>query len=110
MADPPAARGGVSDRPQPDPGSQLSAAECELARWLARELVERRLGAPALFMLESLRPLNFVISQAMAFLSPIIKIVSDQSKIDQFQELLEKRESIPYICNEIHQLEEVRRG
>jgi hypothetical protein len=98
------------ESPSAPSGSDLTPAECELARWLARELVERRLGAPALFLLEGIRPLNFVLSQVLAFFSPIINIIRDQSKIDQFQELLEKRESIPYICNEIHQLEEARRG
>lgn len=91
-------------------GSTLTPEERELARWLARELVERRLGAPGLFLLEGLRPMNFVLSQAVAFFSPVVKFISDQSKIDQFQEMLEKRESIPYICEEIHQLEEARRG
>lgn len=88
----------------------LTDGERELARWLARELVERRLGGPALFLLESLTPMNFVMSQVMAFFSPVIKILSDQSKIDRFQEMLEKREAIPYICAEIHQLEEARHG
>jgi len=95
--------------PTDDP-SALTDAERELAQWLARELVERRLGGPALFLLDSLTPMNFVMSQLMAFFTPVIKILSDQSKIDRFQEMLEKREAIPYICAEIHQLEEARHG
>ncbi len=95
--------------PQSDP-SRLTDSERELAQWLARELVERRLGGPALFLLDSLTPMNFVMSQLMAFFTPVIKILSDQSKIDRFQEMLEKREAIPYICAEIHQLEEARHG
>lgn len=93
-----------------DASATLTDAERELARWLARELVDRRLGGPALFLLDSLTPMNFVLSQVMAFFSPVINILSDQSKIDRFQEMLEKREAIPYICVEIHQLEEARHG
>ena len=89
---------------------QLSPEEQALASWLAQELVDRRLGAAASLFLEGLRPLNFVASQVVAFFSPVVKIISDQTKIDQFQQMLEKREAIPYILAEIHQLEEARRG
>lgn len=91
-------------------GTTFNDEETALVHSLAAGIVDRRLGAPAAFLLESLQPMNFVISQALAFFLPIVSIVYDRSKIAPLQELLEKREAIPYILKVIHQLEEARRG
>ncbi|MCA9785001.1 MAG: hypothetical protein KC488_00470 [Candidatus Cloacimonetes bacterium] len=65
----------------------------------ARDIVRRRLSAAAIFMLESTTPMNFVISQGMVFLSPLVKIVFEGGTFDSVREMLEKRETIPYIVD-----------
>jgi len=47
----------------------------EIIRVLAKALVERKLTAPAIFFLESVKPLSFVGSQAMVFLQPIVHCI-----------------------------------
>jgi hypothetical protein len=94
-----------------DDGAQdLSAEERALAEALAREVVARGLAVPVGLLLEGVTPMNFVLSQALAFFSPVIRIVCEQPKFAQFQEMLEKRATIPYILKAIQQLEEARRG
>jgi hypothetical protein len=92
------------------PPAAITEEEAQLVLGFAKALVDRRLAVPATFLLEGLRPLNFVMSQGVAFLSPVVKIIHDQSRIDLIQDLLEKREAIPYILKVIQQLEEARRG
>ncbi len=88
----------------------LTQAEKDLAATFAREICERRLQAAAIFTLEGLRPMNFIMSQTMVFFSPLVKIVFDGAKIDQIHELLEKREAIPYIIDLIEKFDEDSSG
>jgi len=93
------------------PASPLFTAEDEaLLRKLAHAVVERGLALPASLLLEGAVPINFVLSQALAFFSPVVKILYNSPQIDRVQELLEKREAIPYILRTINELEEARRG
>jgi hypothetical protein len=88
----------------------LNDEEKELAELFANEIVKRNLTAPAIFMMECFRPMNFVISQSMVFFSPMVKIIFNGAKYDKVQELLEKRGAIPYIIRLIEQLDEKKRG
>lgn len=93
------------------PAPPIFSAEDEvLLRKLAQAVVERGLALPATLMLEGAVPINFVLSQALAFFSPVVKILYNSPQIDRVQELLEKREAIPYILRTINELEEARRG
>jgi hypothetical protein len=59
---------------------------------LAEAIVRRRLGTPALFFLESMRPLGFVGSQMMVFLRPLVALVwPSPQRWDQVQRVLETR-------------------
>ncbi len=95
---------------RPKPPEELDSAEIELVGRFVSELVSRRLTAPAIFMLEGMRPMNFVLSQGMVFISPLIKILFEAVHFDQVQEMLEKRGAIPYIIDCIEFEEEVSRG
>ncbi len=75
-------------RQEPDP------AERELAERLARCIAQRRLQAPAAMLLESSRPLNFIGSQVLAFLSPFATLVFSPEEYERFVRLLEKRRGI----------------
>jgi hypothetical protein len=54
---------------------ELSDEDRQLLDRVADALGRRRLATPALFFLESVRPLSFVASQAMAFFRPIVDVV-----------------------------------
>jgi hypothetical protein len=74
----------------------------------ARALVDRHLAAPAIFMLESTRPLSFLASQGMLFLQPIVESVLTIPEYDSFQRMLERRENIGRLIEQIEELEDER--
>lgn len=77
----------------------LDDSQVDSLKRFAQELVQRRLSAAAIFMLESAIPLNFILSQGMVFFSPVVKILFEGRRYDAVQALLEKRETIPYIVD-----------
>ncbi|HDH99802.1 MAG TPA: hypothetical protein ENF74_02295, partial [Firmicutes bacterium] len=52
---------------------ELSEEELALVEKVARAVARRGLATPALMFLESVRPLNFIGSQAMIFLEPMVR-------------------------------------
>ena len=61
---------------------------------VADAVVERRMAAPATLFLESMGPMNFLGSQALHFLAPIIECVLTGTELAQIARLLEQRDSI----------------
>jgi len=74
----------------------------------ARRLVDMRLAAPAIFVLESMRPLSFVASQGLLFLQPIIESFLSVPEYRSFQRMLEKRENLDRLMAQIEQFEDER--
>lgn len=69
---------------------------------LADGITNRRLTAAVLFFLESMKPLNFVASQALVVLRPIVQIIwSDPVKFDRVQRLLEQRGGIELLLRRL---------
>jgi hypothetical protein len=61
----------------------------KILKRVADEIVKRRLTAPAIFLLESSSPLNFLGSQAMIALEPFIKTIFDLPNYRKFALLME---------------------
>jgi hypothetical protein len=61
---------------------------------LATEIVNRRLTAPAIFLLESCNPLSFIGSQAMIALEPFIHAIFALPDYRKFALLMERRENV----------------
>jgi hypothetical protein len=71
---------------------------------LADAIVARHLATPALFFLESMRPLGFVGSQMMIVLRPIVQMVwSSPRRFDQLQRILEVRGSTELLCRRLEE-------
>jgi len=68
---------------------------------VARLIVRRRLAAPALMLLESGRPFNFVASQFLAFCGPFATLLLDRAEYDRFVALLEHREALDVLVEAI---------
>lgn len=89
-----------------DPADELEARLTESDRALldgfADGLARRRLTPAALFLLESMKPIGFLTSQAMVFLRPIVAIVwRDPARFDQLQRILEQRGSIELLLRRL---------
>ena len=78
------------------------------SRLLSRVANSRR---RPLWYLKTGRPLNYIGSQLLTFLSPFVSIIfSTTAEFDRFTRFLEKRESIPCLIRHIETLENKRHG
>lgn len=75
---------------------------------MAREIVSRRLAAPATFLLESSKPISFVASQGLVVLGPFVDAALDVPSYDAFVRMIEKRENVDKLVARIEELEEDR--
>lgn len=82
-------------RPEPSPD------EAALLDRLAKQVVDRRMTAPAVFFLESVRPMNFVASQAMLFFAPMVRAFFSTADYDRLQTILERRECVDWLVDRI---------
>ena len=88
---------------------ELSPEELDTLEKLAERVVKMNMAVPAILFLESIRPLNYLGSQAMLFFKPLLGIAVDGVNLatapllgfsldatfyNRVQEVLEKRASI----------------
>lgn len=81
---------------QPE-GQPLTPEDQALLAKIATAVVSRRMAGPAVLLLESVGPMNFLGSQALHFLTPIMDLVCDAKEIEQAAGLLERRDAIPHL-------------
>ena len=72
----------------------LSDEDVALLERIADALVTRGMGAPATMFLESMAPMNFLGSQALHMLIPILECAFDAKDMERIARLLERRETI----------------
>ncbi len=72
----------------------LSSEDQALLDRIAEAVVQRGMAAPATVFLESLAPMNFVGSQALQVLAPLLEVVLDAKMLEQAVRLLERRDTI----------------
>ena len=82
--------------------------DISLIRKLADYVVKRNMSMPAIMFLESVRPLNFVGSQAMVFFKPIFSRFFTREEYDKLATMLENREVIDLLIKEIEQKSEAK--
>jgi hypothetical protein len=94
---------------QPDSYS-LTLEEVELMERVAGAIVKRGMAAPATVFLESMGPMNFLGSQALHFLTPIIECACNTREVEQVARLLERRDSVPRLIAIIEAKSSVERA
>ena len=62
----------------------------ELLEKIARQVVKRRLTAPAILFLEMCKPLNFLGSQVLIALNPFVQAVFNTAEYQKFALIIEK--------------------
>lgn len=95
----------ATDAPGP---AQPTEAQRLVVEKVCREVVRRRLTAPALLMLEMSRPLNYVTAQLLHFFQPFLVILTDAAAYDQFTAFLEQRGSMDYIAERLEAIDAER--
>ncbi|MBX3371987.1 MAG: hypothetical protein KF793_16485 [Nitrospira sp.] len=74
--------------------SAFTTDDLALLERIADAIVTRRMAAPATLFLESMGPMNFLGSQALHFLAPLVECVFNSSELAQIARLLERRDSL----------------
>jgi len=72
----------------------LSVEEAELMERMAGAIVNRGMAAPATVFLDSMGPMNFLGSQALHFLTPIVEFAFNANEVEQVARLLERRDTM----------------
>jgi hypothetical protein len=75
-------------------GQPLSADDMALLERVADAVIHRRMASPALLLLESMGPMNFLGSQALHFFTPLLDVVFPQRDIERIALLLERRDTL----------------
>jgi hypothetical protein len=78
-------------QPETEP---LSIDDVQLLERIAETIVTRGMAAPATMFLESMGPMNFLGSQALHFLIPIIECAFSTKEVEQVAQLLERRDTV----------------
>ena len=71
----------------------------------ASKIVDKGMTVPALFFLESTKYVSFIGSQMMVFFGPIMTSFINSEKYYNFSELLEDRNNVEYLLNEIERID-----
>jgi len=79
----------------------LTPRQEEIVDRLAAKVVEWKMAAPAVLFLESMKPLNFVGSQAMVFFAPIATTIFSSTDYAELTSLLEQRGNIEVLLKRI---------
>ncbi len=72
----------------------LSIEDVQLLERIAETIVTRGMAAPATMFLESMGPMNFLGSQALHFITPIIDCAFNVKEVEQIARLLERRDTV----------------
>ena len=101
------ARFGLNDTasPAPDDRGRL-LTDAELLDAVAQRVVKMGLTTPAVFFLESSKPLSYVGSQALVFLEPFVKSVLSVAYYDRFVALMEDRGNVERLIQRIEAADE----
>ena len=76
-----------------------------LARVL-KFIIQRRMTAPALFVLESTKPLSFLAAQSLIVFEPIIRTILPLSDYEVLTAAIEDRENIEWMIQQLEAVEE----
>ena len=90
----------------PPEENELTPDERDLLSRLAGKIVERGWTVPAILFLESVKPLNYIGSQAMVGFEPFAEAVFRNIKdYNLFRRMMEKRDNVERLLQKIEELD-----
>lgn len=72
---------------------------------IARAVVRRGMSVPAVFFIQTFKPMNFIGSQALVFFGPVIESLFPRADIYEFAAFMEERENVEHLMERIEALE-----
>jgi len=84
---------------------ELTPHQEEILTQIAKKVIDWRMSVPAILFLESVKPLNYVGSQMMAFFEPFVQAVFSWKDYDEFRRMMEERGTVEKLLQKIEQLD-----
>ena len=73
----------------------------DIINQIVKRILNLKLEVPAILLLESMKPLSFVASQFFVFLEPFVQSIFSFKNYERFYRMLENRENIEKIIEEL---------
>lgn len=94
-------------QPYQDLQVQINEAEAmDMIERVARFIAERHFAAAGIMLIESLRPLHSIGSQALYFVLPFAEILFDSKKYQQFALMIQNEENLKKLVARMDELDE----
>jgi hypothetical protein len=84
---------------------ELTPQQEEILLKIARKVIYWKMAVPAILFLESMKPLNYIGSQMMAFFEPFVQTLFSWKDYDEFRKMMEERETVERLLQKIEQLD-----
>lgn len=87
--------------------TQINEAEAaEMIEKVARFIAERHFAAAGIMLVESVRPLHSIGSQALYFIMPFAEIIFDSKKYQQFALMIQNEDNLKKLVARMDELDE----
>ncbi|MBN1593493.1 MAG: hypothetical protein JW941_09660 [Candidatus Coatesbacteria bacterium] len=86
-------------------GEPLTEAQQEVIEKVAKKIIRWSAAVPAIFALESMKPLSFVGSQFLIAIGPFAEIIFNPDEYQQFVLAMENRDNVEYLLQRIESLD-----
>ncbi len=83
----------------------LNEEELAIIDKLARKIVSKSLTIPTVMFLESVKPLNVLGANVLAFFQPYVQSFLNWKQYETFQQMLERRGTIEFLVRRIEKFE-----
>jgi len=97
---------GPVEPPEPERPA-LPEEEAAVIEKVAQQVVKRGMTVPAIIFFESVKPMNFIGSQAMVFFEPIVQGLFEFKDFTTFRQALEKRTTLEILIQRIEALDAI---
>jgi hypothetical protein len=84
---------------------ELTPQQDEILTKIARKVVLWKMSVPAVLFLESVKPLNYIGSQMMAFFEPFVQTLFSWKDYDEFRKMMEERGTIERLLRRIEEVD-----
>jgi hypothetical protein len=84
---------------------ELTPQQQEILTKIAQKVILWKMSVPAVLFLESVKPLNYIGSQMMAFFEPFVQTLFSWKDYDEFRKMMEERGTIERLLRRIEELD-----
>jgi hypothetical protein len=84
---------------------ELTPQQEEILIKIAQKVVHWKMAVPAILFLESVKPLNYIGSQMMAFFEPFVQTLFSWKDYDELRRMMEERETVERLLQKIEQID-----